>query len=284
MSSTTTVNATQTSAPISALIAEDEALLARALSQALQRCWPQLQIAAIAENGIAAVEQALARLPHILFFDIKMPGLSGLEAAQELLNAWPDERPFPLLVFVTAYDQYALQAFDQAAVDYLLKPVNDERLMQTVLRLQARLAERTRTDAASAMEDLPDAGLAQALAQLNQLTASNKAVPRLDIIRAAVGNQVRMIPVSEVLYFEATDKYINVVTADGEALIRTSLKELIPQLDPQQFWQVHRGTVVQIRQVQAAVRDETGKLSLTLHHRKERLAVSRLFAYLFRQM
>ena len=264
----------------SALIAEDEPLLASALQQALSRTWPELGAVPVAINGIAALEQAVALLPDVLFLDIRMPGRNGLDVARELADAWPPTRPFPLIVFVTAYDNYAVEAFEQAAVDYLLKPVNDARLATTVQRLKSLLEQR----AASA----PDEHLERALAQLRRLASHDaeapQPAPRLDIIRAAVGNQVRMIPVGDVLYFEATDKYVNVVTAEGEALIRTSLRELIPLLDAQQFWQVHRGTVVQVRHVQAAVRDEAGKLSLLLRNRPEKLAVSRLFAHLFKQM
>lgn len=266
--------------PITALIAEDEPLLAAALQQALARIWPELGTVPVAANGIAALEQAVTLLPDVLFLDIRMPGRSGLDVARELADDWPAERPFPLIVFVTAYDNYAVDAFEHAAVDYLLKPVNDARLSTTVQRLKNLLEQRASAG--------PEAHLERALAQLRQLTAhdneASQPAPRLDIIRAAVGNQVRMIPVDDVLYFEATDKYVNVVTAEGEALIRTSLRELIPQLDAQQFWQVHRGTVVQVRHVQAAVRDETGKLALLLRNRPEKLAVSRLFAHLFRQM
>jgi DNA-binding LytR/AlgR family response regulator len=262
-----------TSPPVRALIAEDEALLADALSAQLQRLWPGLEIAGIASNGMAAVEQTLALQPDVLFLDIRMPGQSGLEAARELADEWPDKRPFPLLVFVTAYDDYAIQAFEQAALDYVLKPANDERLGLTIARLQARLKEAN------------ERGLEQVLAQLRGLAPTAIAPQeRLRMIRAAVGNQIRLIAIDDVVYFEATDKYVNVVTADGEALIRTSLKELIPQLDPERFWQVHRGTIVQIAEVAAAQRDEAGKLSLKLRKRPETLAVSRLFAHLFRQM
>jgi DNA-binding LytR/AlgR family response regulator len=261
--------------PIRAVIAEDEPILAQALSQALQRLWPELDIAAIAENGVAAVQQALAHQPDVVFFDIKMPGQTGMEAAHELAEEWPEQAPFPLVVFVTAYDQYALQAFEQAAVDYVLKPINDARLAKTVERLQARLEKQQE----------PGDELQRVLGQLRSLVPS--APPgseRLTMIRAAVGNQIRLIPVKDVLYFEATDKYVNVVTATGDSLIRTSLKELLPQLDAEQFWQIHRGTVVNISCVLAAVRDEAGKLSLKLRDRNEILAVSRVFAHLFKQM
>ena len=268
-------------APARALIAEDEALLATALSTSLQRLWPELDIVGVAANGIEAVDHALAALPDILFFDIKMPGKSGLEAARELAEEWPDQRPFPLLVFVTAYDDYAVQAFEQAAIDYLLKPANDERLVKTIERLQARLTQNSKNGN-------PGSDMERMLQQLHAIAPTLAPAPaaqeRLRMIRAAVGNQVRLIPIEEVIYFEATDKYVNVVTADSASLIRTSLKELIPQLDPDQFWQIHRGTVVRIAQVQSAQRDEAGKLSLRLRTRPETLAVSRLFAHLFRQM
>ena len=258
-----------------ALIAEDEPVLAQALAQALARLWPALQNVASVTNGVAAVEQTLALQPDVLFLDIRMPGRSGLEAAELLAEDWPDSHPFPLVVFVTAYDDYALQAFDQSAADYVLKPVSDARLAKTVARLQARLAQpAARGDA-----------LEQVLNQLRALApAPGASVARLTVIRAAVGNQVRLIRVDDVIYFEATDKYVNVVTADSESLIRMSLRELQDQLDPARFWQIHRGTVVAIDHVSAAVRDDSGRLRLTLRGRSETLPVSRVYAHLFRQM
>jgi len=261
--------------PIRALVAEDEPILALALVQALQRLWPELQVGGVAENGVAAVQEALAQRPDVLFLDIKMPGKTGLEAAQELAEDWPEQAPFPLVVFVTAYDEYALQAFEQAAADYVLKPVTDARLAKTVERLKERLAQHSERNAE----------LERIVGQLRSLVPQAVAPSDyLDMIRAAVGNQVRMIPVADVVYFEATDKYVNVVSVDGESLIRTSLKELLPQLDPNRFWQVHRGTVVNIRCVESAMRDESGKLSLKLRGRNEQPTVSRVYAHLFRQM
>lgn len=257
-----------------ALIAEDEPILAMTLANTLARLWPGLTIAATVDNGIAAVEQALALQPDVLFLDIKMPGKTGLEAAQELAEDWPQDKAFPLIVFVTAYDEYALQAFEHAAADYVCKPISDERLSKTVARLQARL--QTPQDRAGELDRIVD--------QLRALAPRAGAGERLTIIRAAVGNQIRMIPVNEVIYLEAADKYVNVVTAEHESLIRTSLKELLPQLDHNQFWQIHRGTVVNAQCIQAAIRDESGKLSLKLRGRGESLAVSRVFAHLFRQM
>jgi DNA-binding LytR/AlgR family response regulator len=258
-----------------ALIAEDEPILAQELTQTLQRLWPELEICAVVENGISAISEALAQRPDILFLDIKMPGKTGLEAAQELAEDWPDNVPFPLVVFVTAYDEYALQAFEQAAADYVLKPVNDARLAKTIERLKPRLA--TQQERGEELERI--------VGQLRALVPSAPAGgERLTMIRAAVGNQVRLIPVNDVIYFEATDKYVNVVTADSESLIRTSLKELLPQLDPNQFWQIHRGTVVSVSHIHAAVRDDAGKMSVKLRNRSESLTVSRVFVHLFKQM
>jgi DNA-binding LytR/AlgR family response regulator len=261
-----------------ALIAEDEPILAATLARTLERLWPDLKISAMVDNGIAAVQESLALQPDVLFFDIKMPGQTGLEAARELAEDWPDGKPFPLIVFVTAYDQFALEAFEQAAVDYVCKPISDERMEKTVARLKARLQDRQGQPQDS------NAELERIVGQLRSLAPAQANAERLTIVRAAVGNQIRMIPIGDVLYFEAADKYINVVTADSESLIRTSLKELLPQLDSNQFWQIHRGTVVNANCIQMAVRDEAGKLSVKLRDRKESLPVSRLFAHLFKQM
>ncbi|WP_211454647.1 LytR/AlgR family response regulator transcription factor [Collimonas antrihumi] len=264
-----------TSSNLRALIAEDEPILAAALQQALQRLWPELQIIASVGNGQAVIEQTLRQRPDVLFLDIKMPGKSGLEAAQELAEEWPENEAFPLIVFVTAYDEYAISAFEHAAADYVLKPISDARLGKTIARLQQRLQQNS--DSNAALDNL--------IGQLhNMQPKTNASVEPLTVIRAAVGNQIRMIPISEVIYFEASDKYINVVTADSESLIRTSLKELLPQLDSRQFWQVHRGTIVNHQSIQMAIRDESGKLSLKLRGRIEMPTVSRVFAHLFRQM
>ena len=262
------------STTIRAMIAEDEPILAAILAQSLQRLWPGLEIAGTAPNGLAAVEQALALRPDVLFLDIKMPGQTGLEAAEELAERWDGGQPFPEIVFVTAYDDYALKAFEQAAADYVLKPVSDERLRRTVERLRARLDGRKDSGG----------GLEQLVAQMRALLPPASTPERLTTIRAAVGNVVRMIPVQDVVYFQALDKYVNVATADSEALIRLPLKELMAQLDPAQFAQVSRSSIVNMQQVASASRDETGKLTLALHGRSDRLKVSPLFAHLFRQM
>jgi len=258
-----------------ALIAEDEPLLAQALAMELARAWPELEVVATVGDGASAVASALALRPDVLFFDIRMPGQSGLEAAAELADAWPEGASFPALVFVTAYDQYAVQAFEAHAIDYLLKPHQPERLRKTVARLQQVLAGRKGGD-----------GLEATLAQLRTLLAAAPAQgrPPLKAIQASVGSSIRMVPLDDVLYFEAADKYVRVLTASHEYLIRTPLKELLPQLDTQQFWQVHRGTVVRASAIEAVHRDEAGKLHLGLRGRSERLPVSRLYAHLFRAM
>jgi len=269
------------STTITALIAEDELLLAEHLRAELAALWPELEIVAMAAHGQAAVDAALAKRPQVCFLDIRMPGLSGLEAAAAMAEDWPEGAPFPLLVFVTAYDQYALQAFEHAAVDYVLKPVQRERLAQTVQRLRQALGGR----AAPADDTAP--ALAHAMAQLRALLGSGMgapapAAPPLRLLQVSVGNTIQMVPVSEVLYFEAADKYVRVITAGKEHLVRISLRELLPQLDAGLFWQVHRSVVVRADAIAKAVRDEAGKLSLQLHGSTDRLAVSRMYAHLFK--
>jgi DNA-binding LytR/AlgR family response regulator len=261
---------------IRALIAEDEPILASTLARTLHKLWPELEIAGTAANGVAAVEQALALRPDVLFLDIRMPGQTGIEAAEELAERWDGPAPFPHVVFVTAYDDYAVQAFEQAAADYVLKPVNETRLARTVERLQGLLAGRR-------IEADPLACLVDRLQALLPDTAA-PAGPRLDFVRAAVGNVVRMIPVAEVVYFQAADKYVSVATADSETLIRVPLRELLPQLDPARFRQINRSTVVNMACVASAVRDGMGKLQLNLRNRPEKPRVSPVYAHLFRQM
>jgi DNA-binding LytR/AlgR family response regulator len=265
-----------------ALIAEDEPLLAQNLKDELATAWPELQVIALASNGIEALRLAEAERPDVAFLDIRMPGLTGLEVAAELADRLSEGEPVPRIVFVTAYDEYALKAFDLAAVDYLLKPVSTERLDKAVERLKAQLAapKENLAELVSKLQKVISAGSANAGTGLGVGSGERS----LKIIRAAVGNTVRMIPVEEVCYFRATDKYTSVVTGDAEVLIRTPLKELLAQLPPDRFRQIHRGTVVNLAEVAAAVRDDTGRLSLRLKQRKETLPVSRVFADQFRQM
>jgi len=271
-----------------ALIAEDEPLLAANLQAELARAWPELRIVANVGHGAAAVEQALALRPDLVFLDIRMPGMTGLEAAQALAEDWPVETgaSLPLIVFVTAYDQYALQAFEHAAVDYVLKPVQPERLAQTCARVQAALKARREPVIAGAPAAI-EATLSQLRSLLGApggLSASAAAPPLLTVIQASVGAAIHMVPVADVLYFEAADKYVRVITAEREYLIRTALRELLPQLDAQRFWQVHRGTVVRADAIATAVRDESGKVHLTLRGSKDKLVASRLYAPLFKAM
>ncbi|MEZ5631780.1 MAG: LytTR family DNA-binding domain-containing protein [Burkholderiaceae bacterium] len=283
-----------------ALIAEDEPLLAAALKAELARAWPELQIAATVGDGASAVRQALALQPDVLFFDIRMPGLSGLDAAAELADAWDSAaRPFPALVFVTAYDQYAVQAFEAQAVDYLLKPVQPARLQKSVEKLRVALAQRAQAaidKEASGAAGID--GMEQTAAQLRQLMAAlqqaapgaagGAATPPLRQLQVSPagssGSVIRMLPLAEVLFLQAADKYVRVVTASGEHLLRTPLKDLLPQLDPAEFWQIHRSTVVRADAIEQVERDEAGKLHLSLRGSAERLAVSRLYAHLFKAM
>ena len=240
-----------------ALIAEDEPLLAEGLKAALAAAWPELQVLALAPNGVEALRLAEVERPDVVFLDVRMPGLTGLEVAAELADRLHDGEAVPYIVFVTAYDEYALKAFDLAAFDYLLKPLNPERLAQTVERLQARLTA-------------PREDLAQLVAKLQKAIGATPVAAggeTLKIIRAAVGNTVRMVALEEVCYFQAGDKYTTVVTREAELLIRTSLRDLLAQLPPERYRQIHRSTVVNLDAVAAAVRDDAGRYSLRLKQR-----------------
>jgi DNA-binding LytR/AlgR family response regulator len=247
-----------------AIIADDEPLLALSLRTALAEAWPELDVAAVLPNGIEAVQAAERLRPEVAFLDIQMPGMTGLEAAEEIVERMGGAAP--AIVFVTAYDAFALKAFDLAAVDYVLKPVAPARLAQTVARLKGR---RTEPDLA---------------AQLRLLLAAPRAEQTLTHVRAGTGNTVRMIPLEDVCYFQSSDKYTSVVTPDAEVLLRMPLKELIGQLPAGRFQQIHRGTVVNLADVAAAVRDETGRVVLRLRRRKEALPVSRVYSDLFKAM
>ncbi len=269
------------------LIADDEALLARVLESELAALWPEARVVSVVHDGVAALAAAREHQPRVAFLDIRMPGMSGMDVARELIEF---DAP-PLVVFVTAYDQFALEAFERAAVDYVLKPVQRERLEATVQRLKARLSDSTEAeddDEEAAVADTDRLG--QLLARLESLehaapgAAGGPQRQYLRFIKALVGQEVRIIPVDEVIYLEATDKYVNVVSGAGEALIRTSLRELTQQLDPERFWQVHRGTVVNISCVASAVNQSLGRLSLRLRDRPELLPVARQYAHLFKQM
>lgn len=268
-----------TSNPPTALIAEDEPLLAQALAADLQRAWPALRITATVGDGASAVAAALAQTPDVLFFDVRMPGMNGLDAAAELADRWPTAagaRPFPKLVFVTAFDEYAVQAFEAQAVDYLLKPVQGPRLLKTVEKLQRSLATHTPAEH----------HLQSTVEQLRSLLTPGPSPQRapLQVIQASVGSVLHMVPIADVLCFEAADKYVRVLTTQREYLIRTPLRELMEQLDADRFWQIHRGTLVQATAIEHVTRDEAGKLHLQLRGIAERFVVSRLYAHLFKAM
>ena len=248
-----------------ALIAEDERHLADDLQRRLQRLWPELQIVSIVHDGVAAAAALTEIKPDFAFLDIRMPGKTGLEAARSAPAGCR-------VVFVTAYDEHAVQAFEQAAVDYLLKPVSDERLVRCV--------ERLKQHAVSTPLAAPD----ELLLRLQRLLAEPVKPEPLRWLRAQVGQAVRMVAVEEVCCLQSADKYTLVITRDAELVLRTPLKELIAQLDPQEFWQVHRGTVVNVRQIVSAHHDMLSKVTLTLRDRPEKIAVSRSYAHLFRQM
>ncbi|WP_285413018.1 LytTR family DNA-binding domain-containing protein [Variovorax sp. efr-133-TYG-130] len=274
-----------------ALIAEDEPLLAQALKAELAAAWPELQVVAIAGDGRSAVREALRLLPQVLFFDIRMPGLDGLGAVAELADCWPaDQAPMPQLVFVTAYDEYAARAFEAQAIDYVLKPVQPQRLRKTVARLQQALAARQPAATPAVADEALERTLAQWRQVLSAAGAGAEAVAppaaplRMIAASDAGGSTVRMVPIDEVLYFEAADKYLRVLTATHEYLIRTPLKQLLPQLDADTFWQVHRAVVVRSAAIESVHRDEAGKMHLMLRGRAEKIPVSRLYAHLFRAM
>ncbi len=253
---------------VSALIADDEANLARDLSRRLATQWPELKLLPPAENGLRALEVLHRERPEIAFLDIRMPGLSGIEVARQIRHPC-------LVVFVTAYDEYALAAFDAEAVDYLLKPVDDERLNEAVRRLQRHL----RAD----VTQEPDQALLLRLKQLLDQVPGQQD-PTLQWIRASSGEQIHLIAVDDVLYFQARDKYTSVLTRDAEYLIRSSIRALAAQLDAHRFWQVHRATLVNVSCIDAVERDFKGQLLLRLHGREELLSVSRRYASQFDRM
>jgi DNA-binding LytR/AlgR family response regulator len=259
------------------MIAEDEPLLAKSLTKLLSEVWPDLEIVTVAQDGVAATEQALEHVPDVMFLDIKMPGRTGLEVAEAVADDWPADKPAPLFVFVTAHDEFALRAFERAAVDYLLKPATADRLAITTQRLRERLASR-----AAAPLDGEMATLFKRMQSLS--TPAGETSERIRVIRAGVGNTVKMIPVREVICFEASDKYVNVITAGGEALVRMSLRELVSRIDGADFIQVHRSVMVNSSCVTSATRDELGHCTLHLKGLNRTVKVSRAFSYLFRPM
>jgi DNA-binding LytR/AlgR family response regulator len=248
------------------LIADDEEAPRAQLASALRRAWPQARLVAECANGIDAWDAFLEHEPEVCLLDIRMPGLSGIEVAQRIAGR-------AQVVFVTAYGDHAVAAFDAGVVDYVMKPVDGERLAQALARVRQRLQH----------PPAPNADLATLLSQLG---AQARRPPLPPVIQAGIGKEVRLIRVDDVIYFESDARYTRVVYCadgkDGEALIRTPLKELLTQLDERDFWQVHRSVIVNHRHIAAAVRIDEGNMHLTLRGRSESLAVSRPFQSLFK--
>jgi DNA-binding LytR/AlgR family response regulator len=270
---------------IRAVIADDETYLSRYLADALRAAWPELEVVATLANGIEAAKAIDTFQPDVAFLDIQMPGMTGLEVAQGIEGE-------TLAVFVTAYDEFAVRAFDEGAVDYLLKPVNTERLVKCVERVKLRLsAMRVDADQNASTGNINmaiPANLAQALQALMRNGATPSAQPYLRYVRAhernAQGEQVLQIDVNEVLYFDAADKYTCIVLQSGEKLIRTSVSELEAQLDPSQFQRIHRSTLVNLRHIHATRRDESGRMFVKIKEHKRELAVSRAYHDAFGRM
>lgn len=252
-----------------AIVAEDETLLRKALLEQLGKAWPELRIVAECEDGAGALEAIAEHRPDVAFLDIRMPGLTGLDVAAAL----PEVSPATQVVFVTAYDQYAIDAFERGAIDYLLKPIAADRLAATVQRLQAR--------AAAGPAD--SATLAALVRQLGS-SLSPRAQPPLNWVTASAGRETRLILLDDVAYFRADNKYTTVMTGDGEALLRTPIRELLEVLDPAVFKQIHRSTIVNIKAIASIVRDDTGRGVVRLRQRPETLTVSQPFMALFRNM
>ncbi len=252
------------------IVAEDEALLREALVELLRTEWPDLEIVAACDDGGSALEAIAAHQPDVAFLDIRMPGLTGLEVAA----AMAETSPATQIVFVTAYDQYAIDAFDKGAVDYLLKPVARERLAATIVRLKERAA-RGRQDAYA---------LAAMLRELGTSLPNTSKAPPLVWLTASAGSETRLIMVDDIAYFQSDTKYTVVMTAEGEALLRKPIRELLDVLDPNIFKQIHRSTIVNLKAIASIARDETGRGVVRLKTRPETLNVSQPFMSLFRNM
>jgi len=262
------------SSPVTCVIAEDEQLFRDALLQLLRQEWPALTIVAACEDGGAALEAIGEHRPDVAFLDIRMPGLTGLEVAAAAAEASPATQ----IVFVTAYDQYAVQAFERGAVDYLLKPIARERLVATI----ARLRERAGTAGTAGAHGATLAALVKELGAA--LPTPKAAEAPLVWLTASAGKETRLIMVDDVAYFRSDHKYTTVMTEQGEALLRTPLHELLAKLDPTHFKQIHRSTIVNLRMVAGVVRDDSGRGTMRIKGRPETLPVSLKFMPLFRNM
>jgi DNA-binding LytR/AlgR family response regulator len=262
-----------------AVLADDERLMREQMRARLAEVWPELEIVAEAKNGLEAVQAVRDHQPDIVFLDIRMPGLTGVEAARQIAQLeLDDDTLLPEIVFVTAYDQYAIEAFEQGVADYVLKPAERDRLALTVERLKKRLATRGTADAQAGVP------IQQLLHKLSaQLNPSNPT-GYLKWIQASVGTAIQMIPVTDVLFFISDEKYTRVQTAQLEALIRKPIKELVDELDPQLFWQIHRSTLVNVNAVSGVARDFRGRQIVSVKGHAQKLEVSRSYAGLFKGM
>jgi DNA-binding LytR/AlgR family response regulator len=267
-----------------AVIADDERLMREQLRTRLHQVWPDLEIVAEAKNGLEAVQAVSVHQPDVIFLDIRMPGLTGVEAAKEIAQLeLSDDALLPEMVFITAYDQYAIDAFEQGVIDYVLKPAEPERLRLTAERLKARLKQR-----ANGLNDPEDnSGVTHSVQQLLHVLSaqvSGRPAQYLSWLQASVGQTIQMVAVEDVLYCVSDEKYTRVQTAKQEFLIRKPIKELVEELDPAIFWQIHRSTLVNVKAIAGVTRDERGRQEVLLKGRSEKLPVSRSAAQLFRSM
>lgn len=274
-------------APLTAVIADDERLMREQLRARLAEVWPELEIVAEAKNGAEAVDLVTSQRPDLVFLDIRMPGMTGVEAAREIVQLGGDDDDWSgcEIVFITAYDEYAVEAFEQGAADYVLKPAERERLQVTVARLKKRLAAR-RGDAPRNGGDAaaPTVPIEQLLKRLATQMNPAAARPMLRWIQATVGSTIQMIPVEDVLFFISDEKYTRVQTAQFEALIRKPIKELLEELDLDLFWQIHRSTLVNTKAIAGVSRDFRGRQLVSVKGSNEKLEVSRSYTHLFKGM
>jgi len=280
-------NADSPKTPVRAVIADDERLMREQLRARLAEVWPDLEIVAEARNGLEAVELVAQHRPELVFLDIRMPGLTGVDAARQIAQMEvADDEHLPEIVFITAYDEYAVQAFEQGVCDYVLKPAERERLQVTAQRIRARLAQRDAPDAGGngGAGGSPTPPLQQVLHKLAAQLNPGAAPRYLDWIQASVGQGIQMIPVAEVLFFISDEKYTRVQTPTTEALIRKPIKELIDELDPAVFWQIHRSTLVNVKAIAGITRDFRGRQIVSVRGHNEKLEVSRSYTHLFKGM
>jgi len=275
---------TSSTAPVRGVIADDERLMRDQLKARLAEVWPELQIVGEAKNGLEAVDLVAQHHPDVVFLDIRMPGLSGVDAARRIaqLPASSEDEDaewsLPEIVFITAYDQYAIEAFEQGVADYVLKPAERERLGVTVSRIQQRLALRGTDD------EPPAPHLQQLLHKLSAKLNPGGTPPALKWIQATVGQAIQMIPIEDVLFFISDEKYTRVQTATIEALIRKPIKELVDEVDPDLFWQIHRSTLVNTHYIAGVTRDLRGRQIVSIKGSNEKLEVSRSYTHLFKGM